>query len=182
MSILTRLKEAYARWRKNRYKKNWDDDFHVLLRRTPLDNPFNPQGLNLALLHLKKVHIEEPHFNVRRSLNVYTSTTTIEQLYMLLTKALRHVESGNSMSSDFFPSDVRRLHQFDDYFVSLEGHVVSIEVIVNVLGTRLVQLISKLEDWEVNDSLKYEYYNRRLTPLFCDTFFVLQAIHSTSYQ
>jgi hypothetical protein len=182
MSIITQLiMGPYARWKKRLYRNSWDDDFKILLRQASLDNPFNPAGLELALLHLKKTPIQEPSIHIRRALKVYSSTTTVDQLLSLMILANSVVEAGNSMSSNFFPSEERRLHKFDDYFVSIEGHTVSIEKIVGALQLRLTELISKLEHWEVNNEVMYDYYNRRLYQLFCDSFFVLQAIHATSY-
>ena len=181
MSILNYLTRAYARWKKQQYKNRWDNDFKVLLRDKGINDPFNTAGLHLALLHLNKTPIVEPSIQTRRSLRVYASTTTIDQLLTLLTYAKRLMEVHDNMSSDFFPSEERQLHRFDDYFVSADGHIVSIEKIVVSIEGRLTQLISELEACEVNDEIRHGYYCRKLYPLFCDTFFVLQAIHATSY-
>lgn len=178
MSILTFFQGLYARHRRRSYERKWDSDFKILLKTHP--EPFCIEGLELAMLHLSKVPIAEPAASKRRTLTLATATNTVEHLLFLLSQARLYVGQQDSMPQKFFPEALRQ-RRFDDYFVSEEGHVVSIEAIRPSLEGRINQLIAVLRELEAEQDSAYAYYNRKLRPLYTDAFYVLQAIHETSF-
>jgi len=179
MSILTFFQGLYARHRRRSYERNWDSDFKILLKTH--EEPFNFAGLELAMLHLSKVPIVEPTAAQRRTMMLATATPTIEHLLALLAQARLYVGERDSMPKNFLPSEGLRQRRFDDYFVSEDGHVVSIAAIRPSLEGRINQLIALLRELEVEEDATYSYYNRKLRVLYMDAFYVLQAIHETSF-
>lgn len=179
MSILTFFQRLYAGYRRSRYERNWDTDFKILLKSQP--DPFCFEGLELAMLHLTKVPIVEPTAKKRRTMLLATSTQTVEQLLRLLAQARLYVGERYSVPQNFLPSEELRQRRFDDYFVSEEGHVVSIEAIRPSLEGRINQLIAAIRELEGEEGTPYAYYNRKLRPLYVDAFYALQAIHETSF-
>lgn len=180
MSIVDGFLRKYALWRKEKYKKRWLSDFDVLFRTHGTDNPFDSDGLKLALLHVQKTPIEEPSVEKRRTMSVYVVSETIDQLMQSLVISRTIVLTRDSMPEVFLKGE-SKLRRFDDYFISNEGHAVSIEKITRSLEGRLTQLFQALEELEVNQSPEYAYYLRKLKPLYRDVYFVLHAIHATSY-
>lgn len=180
MSILTMLRRVYAGFWKKRYEKNWDQDFKVLLKKH--EDPFNLEGLELALLHLSKVPIKEPPATLRRRLTLYAGTASVEHLLATLAQARLYVGQRDSMPQNFLPSSEVRQIAFDDYFVSVEGHAVSIEKIRPSVEGRVLQLIAIMRELEVDEETQYGYYSRKFRPLYRDAFYVLQAIHETSFR
>lgn len=181
MSFLTILTGTYARWQKKRFKARWDKDFEILLRQQKLDDPYNRAGLELALLHLRKIKIHEPSALQRRTMVVYSAIQTVDELLAALSLIKTIIVSRDTMPKDF-SRDESKHRRFDDYFVSVDGHIVSIEKIHSSLEGRLTQLFSTLGELEVNEASEYTYYLRKLHPLYRDAYYTLQAIYATSYQ
>jgi hypothetical protein len=180
MSILTFFLGLYARRRRRSYERNWDNDFKVLLKTH--EDPYCLEGLELAMLHLSKVQIVEPTAQSRRTLTLPTATSTVEHLLSLLATSRLYVGERNSVPQNFLPKEGLRQRRFDDYFISAEGHVVSIEKIRASLEGRVTQLIEVLRELEGTEESEFAYYQRKLRPLYTDVFFVLQAIHETSFR
>lgn len=180
MSILTYLTRLYAGFRKRSYERNWDHDFKIHLKTH--EEPFDFAGLELALLHLKKVSVIEPSAQLRRTLTLHVATPTVEHLLSLLALARIYVGQRDSMPQDFLSSEDVRPRTYDDYFISKEGHIVSIEKIRSSIEGRLTQLIAMMRLLETEQDITYAYFSRKLRPLFSDTFYVLQAIHETSFR
>ncbi len=179
MAFLTSLRERYHRFLNRQRQREWDNDLKVLLKR--LDDPFNFEGLELALLHLKKNPPKEPTLQQRRNARVLVSTRTVDQLLVILSRARLYVIGRDTMPRNFIPSEEARVVRFDDYFVSDTGHVVSIEKIYLSLEGWITQLISTLRELEIEEPTQYAYYNRKLRNAYSDAFYVLQALLQTRF-
>lgn len=180
MAIKTFFQGLYARFTKKSVERNWDDDFTVLLQTH--EDPYNLEGLELALYHLARVDIADLTVLQRRTLTLYVTTATIEQLLGLLTQARLYIGQRDTMPKNFLPNEALRQRRFDDYFVSEAGHVVSIAMIRPSLVGRITHLISLLRETETADPSAFNYYNRKLRPLYADAFYALQAIYDTKFQ
>ena len=174
MAILTFIRERYERFLLQKRRLAWDNDLKVLLKTH--DDPYNFEGLELVLLHLRLNSPKDLNTTQRRTNLVATSTKSIDQLLSLISGARLFVIGRDTMPKDFFPSEASRVRRFDDYFVSDAGHIVSIEKIYPSLEGWINQLITTIRELEADESNQYAYYNRKLRGLYHDSFNVLHAI------
>lgn len=179
MAILSSIQERVTRFLNNHRRREWENDLKVFLKRH--DDPFNFEGLELVLLHLKKNPPREPSAQQRRAARVFVSTRTIDHLLVILSRARLYVIGRDTMPKDFIPSEAGRVRRFDDYFVSDTGHVVSVEKIYQSLEAWTTQLISTLRELEIDEPTDYAHYNRKLRTVYSDAFYVLQAILQTRF-
>lgn len=179
MSLLTYFRGVYARYKAKRALSAWESDWIVFLKTKP--DPYCLEGIELALLHLSKVTV--PHLSVqqRRTMKVYSAVATVDDLLSLLVTIRMIVLAGDSMPEKLLPSENSQTHRrVDDFFTSTGGHIVSIEKIRVSLEGRIDQLISALRQLEADGDSHYQYYDRKLRPLYRDLYYVLLALHQTS--
>ncbi len=180
MSLLTYIFGVYARFKADRASRAWENDWTVFLKTHP--DPYSLDGLELALLHCSRVTIPELSISQRRTQKAYTATATVEDLLSLLGTIRMIVLAGDSMPEKLLPKDSDQKHRrVDDYFISLEGHIVSTAKILPSLEGRIEQLTTALRQLEVDDENRYRYYDRKLRPLYRDVYYVLMALHQASF-
>lgn len=180
MSLLTYIKRVYARYKAKRAQQAWQHDWQVFLKTHP--DPYNLEGLELALLHLGKVKVPELTLTQRRTLKVYTAVPTVDQLLSLLTTVRMIVMASDTMPEKLLPSEDGLQHRTaDDYFISTGGHIVSIEKIPTSLEGRVNQLIIALRQLEADGDSHYQYYDRKLRPLYRDVYYAVLALHQSSF-
>lgn len=180
MSLLTYIRGVYARFKAARARRAWENDWRVFNKQHA--DPFNLEGLELALLHLSKVQVPRLSVTQRRTMQVYSAVPTIDELLSLLQTVRSIVLAGDTMPEKIFPSEDKLQHRrADDYFTSADGHTVSIEMMPASLDGRITQLISALRQLEADGETHYSYYDRKLRPLYRDTYYVLLALHQTSW-
>ncbi|QVD49401.1 hypothetical protein LUCX_331 [Xanthomonas phage vB_XciM_LucasX] len=186
MSILSRLVTRYRDWQAQRREAHWNHDIDMHLKTH--DNPFDPTGIELAVTHLKAVKLTAVPMAKRRRLPIAAFSSNIDEFLVKVQYCTRLIENRESIPQSFLPN-TKKLYRLDDFFVTGEGHMVAIEKIAPTLITRLEQFVAAIRQHEIlqleeNEKMKdlSGYYQRKLFPLYQDCYYIVQAVHATTFR
>lgn len=181
MPILAKISGLYASFLRRQRIKNWESDLTVFLKRH--EDPYNFEGIELALLHLRKVSPKKLTLQERKRMLVVTHLPTIEHLLQKITYARAHLTAGEGIPDTFFRGYERQVaHRFDDFYSTQAGHTVDFVGVNDSLKDWIETLISHLRELETDNPERFHYYMRKLRKLWADVFHVLQANLETSFQ
>lgn len=137
-------------------------------------------GLRLALEASSWVTPREPELSTRRSSSIRTHHRNIQALLSTCKTVARLIEAGDSIPYDIaqLPDPAARL--IDEFYLTDDGYSVSVAAVSTSVLQRTRQLLSLLDNLEVNDEAKHSYYIRKVELTLVDLYRVHYHILGTN--
>lgn len=180
MPILAKIAGLYASFLKKRRAKNWASDLRVFLKHH--EDPYNFEGIELALLHLQKVRPKKLTLQERKRMQVVTYLSTIELVLNKINFARAHITAGEGIPDSFFRGYEQQIvRRFDDFYTTQTGHTVDIVGVNDSLRNWIATLMGHMRELETDNPERFHYYMRKLRKLWADVFHALQANLETSF-
>lgn len=179
---LSSLRTWGSDYLRRRARRAWEDDLRVFLKTQ--EDPYNLEGLELALLHLERRKVLELSVAQRKQLRLTTCTPTVEELMGQVQYAKALIAAGESVTPALYGGRELNVMErsVDDFFTTHAGYVIRPEAIAESLTERTRQLIGVLQTLEADSKSSYPYYMRKMKRLFADLFHTLQSLLEISFQ